>query len=80
MDLDQMDLEQLEQYQADLRRLNSELVSAAASGRFRAAGRTFTRLLQVQHAAGMLPGRDRLAEIEAELNSIPSRVLGVRHG
>lgn len=80
MELTDMSLDQIERYQADLRHLHADLVGHAAAGRFRQAGKTFTRLLQLQHAYGMLPGRaesDAVRAELAELDRVPGWILGI---
>ena len=69
-------MDEADQY--ELTRLNDELVTAAAAGRYRQAGKVVTRIMQLQHAAGVLPGRPELEAIKADLDQIPSRILGVR--
>lgn len=80
MELSDMSLDQLERYQEDIRQIHADLVNHAAAGRFRAAGKTFTRLLQVQHAYGMLPSRAEMDAVSAELaelDRVPGFIAGL---
>jgi hypothetical protein len=80
MDIDQAErlgLERTEAYQAEIVRLDRELVLAAASGQYRRAGRAFTKLLQLQADHELLPDQEGYEVIMGQLNAIPSKVLGV---
>ena len=67
----------LDEYQAELVRLDRQLVQAAAAGQYRRAGRVFEKLLKLQAGNAMLPTSEGYDEIMAQLNKIPSKVLGI---
>lgn len=80
MELTDMSEAELEQYQAELRRLNAELIDAAAAGKFNRCGHLFEQIMKVQHAYGMLPSQSGFDVIRAELaalDKIPGRISGV---
>ena len=80
MDIDQAErlgIDRMEAYQAEIVRLDRELVIAAASGQYRRAGRPFTKLLQLQADHKLLPVQEAYEVVLAQLNAIPSKVLGI---